>query len=373
MGNGLAVPKDFDAFYKNLPDVGPAQFLVDVTFLKNQRRFADMEAAVTGYLKYHGKHALPWMYETLGTAIVANKGDFSRARTAFGWAAYLARQSKDPVELIAACDTLLQHKLYEVPLPGKSPIQLGEMLDLAMDAAPHRAEPILMSMAMAEQVKDGRRMAVTIDRLLSLGWPGVDELWRVGSHERANELAKVLTEDGKTDDAKSLLASLPAAEARDVVVRLSWTGEAGLGLSVDESLGATANYKCPRTVFGGTIVKEGRGRDRESIYTCPRAFDGEYAVRVETLYNDQKAPVHNCKVEVITHEGAPEERKQHFTVDLADPRPVKFTLSGGRRVSVLPYDSLPRALPDRDEMKPKPVPAKPKEAKSPANPAKPKG
>ncbi len=155
-----------------------------------------------------------------------------------------------------------------------------------------------------------------------------------------------------------------------MVVRLTWTGEVGLGLNVDEPLGATANYKCPRTVFGGTIVKEGRGKDRESLYTCPRGFDGEYTVRVETLYNDEKNPVRTAKVEAITHEGSPDERKQVFTVNLAKPEPVKFSLSGGRRKDVLPYESLPRVLPDREE---KPKPAKTKDGtKPPAGTAKPK-
>ena len=76
------------------------------------------------------------------------------------------------------------------------------------------------------------------------------------------------------------------SEARDLFIRLTWTGDADFDLAVDEPLGATATYLTPRTVFGGSIVKNGYGRHPEEVYVCPRGFDGDYTIKVETIYNN---------------------------------------------------------------------------------------
>jgi len=245
--------------------------------------------------------------------------------------------------LIAASDALLLHKFYEIDVPegigGAGRVRLADLLDQAMKAAPARAEPILMSLLMAEQVRDPKRMGDSAEALLSLGWPGVDGAWRVAIPKRLTALAKTLREEGRAEEAKALLERIPKIEARDLVIRLTWNGEARLELAVDEPLGATADHATPRTVFGGALVKEGRGKDRESVYVCPRGFNGEYVARVQTLYNDPKKPAQVATFEVITHEGTPEEKVVTKTVSLAKPQPVRITLTGGRRTTVLPYDA----------------------------------
>ncbi len=332
---------DYDAYYKRQADVPEIQILADVRFLLQLSKFDDVERALTAYLKYHGKHAEPWMYETLGTSMEKSRRDPAQIKAAFGWGADLARRRKDPILLIAAADQLALRKYDEFDLPGRPRLRLAEILDLAMDAAPNRPEPILMSMAQAERLRDGKRFGDAMDRLLSLGWPGVDEIWRVGAHQRAVELARGLREDDKTSEADALLARLPEIEARDVVLRLTWSGNAGFDLVVEDPAASTADHFHPRSAGGGTLVKEGRGKDRETVYTCPRSLNGNFTARVEVLYNDPKTPVATADVEIITHEGTPQETKVVKTVPVGKLAPVVFPLTGGRRIKVLPYDSLP--------------------------------
>ena len=52
-------------------------------------------------------------------------------------------------------------------------------------------------------------------------------------------------------------------------VRLTWDGDADFDLIVDEPLGATASYQTPRTVFGGSMIKNGYGSHPEEVYVCP--------------------------------------------------------------------------------------------------------
>lgn len=346
---GAAQPKakkspvtDYDAYYKAQKDVSEAQLGLDLNHLRGLKDWAGAEQALTAYLKYHAKHVAPWMLGLLGDTMEINKSDPKAIKVAFGRYARLAAASKDPIALIAACDALLAHNYYEIEVPagiaGPGKIRLADLLDQAMQAAPQRPHPILMSLVLAERQKDPKRMADSAETLLSLGWPGVDGAWRVEVPKRVAALAKILREDGRMDEAKGLVDRLPGLDARDVVIRLTWDRGGMLDLVVDEPLGATADHFNPRTVFGGALVKEGKPRDREAVYICPRGFDGEYVAKVKVVFNDDKNPTTLASLELVTHEGTAEEKVITKRISLAKPEPIAIPLKGGRRKTVLPYE-----------------------------------
>src|SRR5262249_8217032 len=195
-----------------------------------------------------------------------------------------------------------------------------------------------------QKTRDPERMAAAIDALLSLGWPGFDEQLRADVRKEAETLAKTLREDRRSAEADTLLARLAESEARDLFVRLTWLGDAGLSLAVDEPLGATARDVTPRTVFGGSIVKGGWGKHPESVYVCPRGFDGKYTISIETIYNNPDKPALEATLEIITHEGTPQEHKDTRKIKLGkSPAPVVVTLKGGHRKSAMPFLS-PKAI-----------------------------
>ncbi len=285
------------------------------------------------------------MYVLLAVSFEMNKRSEANVKSALGWAGWLARKQKDPFTLIEVADMLLVRNLFEIPLPnGDPPVRLAELLDLAREKAPERPEPILMSLLAAERAHDPERMAKAVEQLMSLGWPGVDEIWRVEARRKVEALAKYLEEEGRGDEARTLLDRLTKAEGRDLFVRLTWKGDAGLDLVVEEPLGAKATVLQPRTVFGGAIIKSGRGKHPESLYVCPRAFDGAYKIRVEVLYNDEKAPVTEARLEVISHEGTPEEQTETKVVQIPQKEPVVVQLTGGRRTEVLPFRAPTRLV-----------------------------
>ena len=216
-----------------------------------------------------------------------------------------------------------------------------------------------MSINLAQKMKDPKRMGDSIDRLLSLGWPGSDEYFRRESRNQAERLARTLREENRAPEADALLARLPAAEARDVFIRLHWDGDADFDLIVQEPLGAQAQYSTPRTVFGGSIIKNGYGKHPEEVYVCPRGFDGDYTVRIATVYSNPDNPPTRLTLETITHEGTAQEKKETHTLVPDDPKakPVVVTLKAGRRKTVLPFLS-PAAI--MESMTAAPAPSKPK-------------
>jgi hypothetical protein len=289
----------------------------------------EVHAALVGYLKNHPRRAETWMYEALALAIEINRGSPEDVKTALHYAADLAKRSHNPNLLVSAADKLFMKGYLE---------RIGPLLDEAMALIPHRFEPIVMSVNLAQKTKDPERMSAAVDRLLSLGWPGRDEYFRIEAANQVETLDKALREDNRVREADALRAKLTASEARDVYVRLTWDGDADFDLTVDEPLGATASYQTPRTVFGGSVIKNGYGTHPEEVYVCPRAFDGDYTIRISTIWTNPAKPVTRLTLESITHEGTAQEKKQSrdLSPDKAN-KPIVVHLTGGRRKTVLPY------------------------------------
>ncbi len=85
-----------------------------VAELIKAKKFDHAEAAIKGYLNYHGKDAQPWMYELLVKCIEAGaRGTEKRGsiRQTLGFAAYLAKRTKNPNDLVRVADMLVLREL----------------------------------------------------------------------------------------------------------------------------------------------------------------------------------------------------------------------------------------------------------------------
>lgn len=349
------------------PDRQELMVLCETLRLLNvNRKHADVQAILTAYMRNRRKMIEPWMYEALAQSIKLNGGRREDVEKYLGWAADAAWGTKNPNHLVSAADMLMINGYYD---------RVGKLLDKANELVPHQGAPLLMSVNLALKIKDPKRMSDAVEKLLALGWPGMDEGVRGQARQAVESLAKTLREEGRGDEVSEMLAHLSESETRDVYVRLTWLGDADLDLVVEEPLGATASYRSPRTVFGGAIVRPGYGKHPQEIYVCPRGFDGEYAIRVETIYNNEEKPASNVKLEVITHEGTAQEHKETHTIKLSDKLtdPIVVKLNGGRRKVALPFIAPLRDIPasatkpargtDKPSEKPAGKSAKPETAK----------
>ncbi len=328
--SGKSDPYKFWADYYRTHDESAGQLRETLRLLNTSKKFVDVHAVLMGYLTQRSKNVEPWMYEALAMAIEMLHGKAEDIKVALNYAADLAQRTHNPNHLVSVADKMLLKGQYD---------RVGALLDEAVAKVPHRSEPLWMSILLAQKTKDPKRLGDSIDRLLSLGWPGNDDNVRAEARTQAEKLATTLREEQRTAEADALLARLPEAEARDVVIRLTWDGDADYDMIVQEPLGAFAQYTTPRTVFGGSIIKNGYGKHPEEVYVCPRGFDGDYTVRISMVYADPKKPPTRLTLETITHEGTPGEKKETRTLRPDDPqaRPAVVTLNGGRRKLVLPF------------------------------------
>ena len=354
----------------------PSQLFSTVAELVQNKKFKDTEAAIKKYLLYQSKQAEPWMYELLVKTIEDRKGPESEIKKAISFAAMLAKRTKNPKDLIRIADMMVIRNFYGPVGDPAYETNIGELIDMAAAQEPANIYPPMMSVNLANKTKDPKRMAAAADQLLSLGWPGFDgrvvfdEKVRRDLAQQVELLEKALQADGKPAEAESLTKEVAESQVRDLYISLKWTGEADIDLIVEEPLGATAEYKNPRTVFGGAILKNGYGKNPEEIYVCPRGFDGDYTIRVDAIYNDEAKPVKEATLTIITHEGGADEKRQETKVSLDSAATVKVRLAGGRRKEVLPFIAPLRApemlVKDSNVAKAKPN----SPAAAPAKPAK---
>jgi len=311
-----------------------------VALLNVNKKFQDVRGTLVGFLTYNVKDAEPWMYSALALSYKMTGAPEDYVKTSLNYAADTAIKGGNPNDLISVADQMFYLGYYD---------RVGTLIDKAAVQVPHRGEPLVGSINLAQKTKDPKRMGESITTLLSLGWPGMDDAVRRDARKQAETLAKTLRDENRGAEADALINLLPDAEARDIFIRLTWVGDADLDLAIDEPLGATARYITPRTVFGGSIVKNGFGNHPEEVYVCPRGFDGEYTIHVETIYNNEAKPALNATLEIITHEGTPQEHKETkiLKIGVKEPEPVKITLKGGRRTKALPYLAPPPVAPKR--------------------------
>lgn len=316
-------------YYKTHKNETAGQLHETVRLLGASQRMRDVQAAIVGYLTHHGNNAEAWMYRALAMAIHMNHGSLTDEAAALNYAADLAQRTHNPNDLVSVADTMYIMNHVE---------RQGALLDEAAIRVPHLSQPLKMSVNLAQKTKDPLRMGDAIEGLLSLGWPGEDDYIRAECRRQVEIMARALREDGRSQDAATLEGRLAEALPRDVYIRLTWDGYADFDLAVDEPLGVTASYDLPRTVFGGSVLKNGFGKHPDEVYVCPRGFDGDYTVHIRTIWADPAQPVVHLKLETIAHEGTPQEKREvhNLTPDQIG-RTFVIHLADGRRKTVLPY------------------------------------
>jgi hypothetical protein len=154
---------------------------------------------------------------------------------------------------------------------------------------------------------------------------------------------------GNKDAAERLKAALGKATERDLVLRLVWQGQADLDLKVQEPNGSVCSWLNRQTVGGGTLIGDTLTDGTQEVYVAAQGFGGEYKVTVDVAWG--KPLGNKAKLEVIQHQGTPQETVRPITINFADANTVTVPLKEGRRTelaSVPPPESLQRSdpLPD---------------------------
>ena len=276
-GDDPARPRDADA---REMAARAAQVRVSALELGRQKRF-DRAAQLLQAAIASG-HAEPWMYESLAVAIEA------------------AGRSRDEIErvLLSSADfattatDLLQLAHYLAR--GGSDRHAIRLCRQVTRIDPVNREAYALAMTLAARSEDDAGLRWACPGVLAHEWPAAHR----DIATRAARLSKAtidrLEAAGSKDEADAFRGAVDRALVRDLVVNVSWTGDADIDVLVQEPPGTVCSRTSPRSTSGGQLLADDQcgavptgdtanGRVQCERYTAAEAFPGTYTILVRRV------------------------------------------------------------------------------------------
>lgn len=278
-----------------------------------------------------------WMYETLGIAMELD----GRSKTE------IERTVMSAADFSTTAEELIYIAQYlsRLGLDRRSMLLYQEVAKIE----PLRSEAYALGLRAAERCEDLAGIRWATIGILSQAWPSeLAEIELTASRIAKATLAQLASE-GKKAEHEAYLKQLQEAVVRDCVVRVSWTGDADIDVSVEEPSGSICSVTEPRTAGGGvklgdTYAADGKSEEVASeAYVCPKGFAGKYRVRIRRVWGEVAAG--KVTVDVYTHMRSGEMQHERQQLELTDKDAmVVFDLNKGRRQEPLQEAQLAGAI-----------------------------
>jgi hypothetical protein len=319
-------PDDFWNAYFSGQQAKPAAVRETVRQLMGRKQLDQVIALIHAALR-HGQPQ-PWMYESLGIAMELDgrpKGEIERA-----------------VMSAADFSTTADELLYIAQYLSRLGLDRRAMLlyQQVIKIEPLRSEAYALGLRAAERCDDlpGLRWATV--GILSQAWPTDQAAIELVASRVAKATLERLTTEGRIEERDSYLQQLQQAVVRDCLVRVSWTGDADIDVSVEEPSGTICSSAEPRTTSGGVALGDeyaAQGQSAETsseVYVCPKGFAGKYRVRIRRVWGDVAAG--KVTVDVYTHLRGGDAQHERQQIELSEKDAmVVFDLNHGRRAEPL--------------------------------------
>ena len=211
------------------------------------------------------------------------------------------------------------------------------MYQQAARLAPTRPEPYLRGLQIARELNDPKGVEWGASGVLTNVWqPGYE-----AKHREAENIAaaaeEALRKVGRSTEADTLKASVAAAHHRDLMLKLTWTGNADLDLSVEEPNGGICSVENPFTTAGGAYTNDGYGPKSDNCfeeYIAASALTGDYLVRVRVIDGDVVG--RRATLTIRRYVGTPDESTKTMSIPIdGKDKVVRLSLNDGRRQALL--------------------------------------
>lgn len=281
----------------------------------HQQVISLLEAAITA------GQAQPWMYEVLALTME------------------VAGRPREEIERVLLSN--VDFTAVNVPNTLYSAAMLTRFgrreraLELYRQAAvidPTRAETYVLAVKLADEVGSASEVGWSAAGVLAYVWT---RDWKERHREAeavANKWEAKLRSTGDTKAADALKAQVADGRIRDLDCELTWNGTGDLELVIEEPNGSVCAFDRARTPGGGVHIHDGYGPDQKNTwerYVCPRAFAGDYLIRVR--HSSGEIVGKRASLKVIRNGGSPNEKVDVFPIVLdSRERTVRITLAQGR-------------------------------------------
>jgi tetratricopeptide (TPR) repeat protein len=307
-----------EALAKGVND--PGLIIAVADYLAENGKFDHMAEFLKANLRL-GIVARSWVYECLAIALKESKGssvDIERAQLSL-----LDLQPENPQNYLKASEAMKEAGQWD---------RAVTFCKQAARLSPDSPAPYAEALVYAETAKDTRAMEWAAGNLLSRDWPTEN----VNLHEKAREkmlsLQTALTAANRRDEAERMTRAVEGQHCRDLIVSLSWQGEADLELEVREPIGTMCSFLQRQTPGGGILIGNTLTDLSQATYTAAQAFSGEYEINVRRIWGQPLGSKANLKI--IQHRGTPQETVQQETIVFDQTHTLRLSLKDGRRQAV---------------------------------------
>jgi len=293
----------------------PALIIATADLLGNTGKFDHAAEFLKANLR-RGVVVEPWVFKALAVALRQSGGSAEEIERAEVSVADLEPMNSGGYLLAARA--LADDKNYD---------RAVAFCKQAAELAPGLPHAFADAARYAEMAKDATSLRWATGELLRQEWPvGNAEL-----HRTALDRIESLSRNLSKDEAEKLRGSAGAQRRRDLVVKMSFQGEADLDLRVEEPTGTLCSTLHKQTVNGGVLLADSLANMTSETYVASEAFSGDYHVSVERVWG--KPLGGKAQLKIIRHQGTPEETEELVTVKIESnvTRPILVKLDGGRR------------------------------------------
>lgn len=268
----------------------------------------------------HNVEVREWMYDALAMNLEMANGDPEEIEKAL--LSSVDRQPAASGGYLQAAAAMAKHGKWQRAL---------EFTRQAAAQSPGSPVAYVRGLSYALSAQDAPAMKWAAEGLLGRDWPTDLDLHGLAV-TKAQQLAASLTKAGKADVAETLANVASQAKVRDLVVRVTWQGEADVDLEVAEPVGTTCSYVHRQSPGGGTLLNDLSASRKAQTYSVSEAFPGEYKVTLRRAWG--RTVGGKAVVEIIQHQGTAKETLRRETLVLDRDQTLTVKVNGGRRTSL---------------------------------------
>ncbi len=293
--------------------------IATVDFLTQNKQY-DHAAEFLKAVFRKGVDLRPWMFDALALNLELSQGDPVEVERALLSAADLIPEGG--MGYLTAAKAMARHRHWQRAL---------EFCQQAAARTPGDPTSYVFALEYATEAKDAKALSWAAKALLSRDWPMSLDLHALAL-SKLDEMSAWLAKEGRTQDAERLHLTRGTTKQRDLIVRLTWQGDADLDLHVKEPVGTSCSFLHRESPAGGVLQSDLSATKRTQVYSVAEGFSGAYQLTVRRAWG---RPMGNKAVlEIITRAGTGDEtiRRETLTVDQDSTFTVQ--LDHGRRTKL---------------------------------------
>lgn len=309
-------------YFQTHEDVTNAQVRETARTLMKARNHSGTIALIEGALATG--HAQPWMYEALGLAMILSGSDKAEIERALMSAVDFAESADD---LMYAAQYMARNGLEKRAL---------SIFRQVSAADPLRPEPLQYGLQLSTRVNDLDGQKWSSVGVLKQAWPNDKKELRDQANRVALAVLEQLKAENRTKEADEFQTQLADALVRDVLVKVTWTGDADVDVLIEEPSGTVCSFRNPRTTAGGVMLGDTASRGMASkdgyseVYICPEAFSGTYKMHLRRVWG--KVTAGKVTVDLYTNYGTKQMQHERQQIPLGEQDAVVlFDVFRGRR------------------------------------------